>query len=107
MARGDVMSQPADEAEALARQHAILLRMVYGAQVAQILYVATKLELVELLASGPRTTANLAAATIVGEVALRRLLRGLVSLGVLSEVDSDRFALTELGEFLRSDHPRS
>jgi len=101
------MSQPADEAEALARQHAILLRMVYGAQVAQILYVATKLELVELLASGPRTTTNLAAATIVGEVALRRLLRGLVSLGVLSEIDSDRFALTELGEFLRSDHPQS
>jgi hypothetical protein len=101
------MGKPDAEGEALAGQHATLLRMVYGAQAAQIIYVAAKVEIADLLASGPRTSADLAAATTVDELTLRRLLRGLVSLGVCSEVELDRFALTELGQCLRSDHSRS
>jgi hypothetical protein len=34
---------------------------------------------------------------------MRRLLRVVVSLGVCAEVEPDRFALTEMGQYLRSD----
>src|SRR6266498_4047788 len=101
------MSKPSAEGEVLAGQHADLLRMVYGAQAAQIIYVAAKLEVADLLAPGPRASADLVALTTIDELTLRRLLRGLVSLGICAEVESDRFALTQLGECLRSDHPQS
>ena len=81
------MSKPSAEGEVLAGQHADLLRMVYGAQAAQIIYVAAKLEVADLLASGPRASADLVAVTAIDELTLRRLLRGLVSLGICAEVE--------------------
>ena len=37
----------------------------------------------------------------------RRVLRGLIALGLCFEVEPDRYKLSELGQLLRSDHPRS
>ena len=88
-------------------RHAHLLRLVYGGQVAQIIYVAAKLGLPDLLAAGTRTTSQLAAATSIEESTLHRVLRGLTALGVCCEVEPKRYMLSELGHFLRSDHPRS
>ncbi|HSQ80840.1 MAG TPA: methyltransferase [Casimicrobiaceae bacterium] len=87
--------------------HAHLLRLVYGGQVAQIIYVAAKLGLPDLLAAGSRTTRELATGTTIEEPTLRRLLRGLVALGLCCEAEPERYELSELGQFLRSDHPRS
>ena len=88
-------------------RHAHLLRLVYGGQVAQIIYVAAKLGLPDLLAAGTRTTSELATATSIEEPTLRRVLRGLVALGLCCEVPPERYMLSELGQFLRADHPRS
>lgn len=40
-------------------------------------------------------------------MALRRVLRGLVNLGVCDEIDGGQFGLTSLGEYLRADHADS
>jgi hypothetical protein len=81
--------------------------MVYGAQVAQIIYVAAKLGIPDLLAATAQRSIELASATKIDERTLRRVIRGLVALGVCCEMEPDRYALSELGQFLRSDHPRS
>lgn len=88
-------------------RHAQVLRLVYGAQVAQIIYVAATLGVPDLLAAGSRTTRELATATAIGEQTLRRVLRGLIALGLCCESEPERYILSEIGQFLRSDHPRS
>ena len=84
-----------------------LLHLAFGAQAAQVVYVAAKLGLADLLKDGPRATADLAAASDTDATVLRRLLRSLVSLGVCAEMAGDRFALTAMGEYLRADRPDS
>jgi hypothetical protein len=61
-----------------------LVRLAFGAQAAQVVYLAAKLGLADLLKDEPRTTADLAAAVDVDAARLRRILRGLVSLGVFA-----------------------
>ena len=80
-----------------------LLRLTYGALDAQVVYVAAKLGLADLLKDGPRTAADLAAAAGVDAAMLTRFLRALVSLGVFAEMAGDRLTLTEVGEYLRTD----
>jgi hypothetical protein len=77
--------------------------MVNGYQVSQALSVAASLRLSDLLADGPASGADLAAATGTHEGSLRRLLRALVALGVYDRNDDGRFVLTELGATLRHD----
>lgn len=84
-----------------------LLRLVFGAQAAQVTYVAARLGLADLLHDETQSAADLAVATGVEAAKLRRILRALVSLGVLAEGAPDRFALTEMGRYLRTDHPDS
>jgi SAM-dependent methyltransferase len=83
-----------------------LLKAAFGAQSAQMLYVAAKLGLADQLAEGPRAAADVAKTLGADALALQRVLRGLVMLGVCNE-DDHRFGLTPLGEHLRSDHPDS
>jgi hypothetical protein len=84
-----------------------LRRAVNGYQVSQALHVAAALGLADLLAEGPRSTDELAAASAAHADSLRRLLRALASIGVVDAMADDRFALTEAGEGLRSDLPGS
>lgn len=101
------MAYSQTEGEAQGGSHGRLLRMVYGSQVAQIIYVAAKLGIPDLLAASAQTPGELAAATKSEESTLRRLLRGLMALGICSEAEPERYTLNELGQFLRSDHPHS
>jgi hypothetical protein len=80
-----------------------LRRLVNGHQVSQAIYVAATLGVADLLAGGPRASDDLARETDADPDALYRLLRALAAVGVLREEDGRRFALTELGEPLRSD----
>jgi hypothetical protein len=73
----------------------------------QLLYVAAKLGVADVLAGGPRTGAEVAEAVGADPDLLTRVLRGLALEDVLAEVDGGRFALTEVGERLRSDVPGS
>jgi len=72
-----------------------------------LLYVAAKLGFADLLAAGPRSSADLASSLGAHAPSLHRVLRGLVTLGVCSEEHDGRFALTARGEWLRSETPGS
>jgi hypothetical protein len=84
-----------------------LRRLINGCQVSQALSVAATLGVADLLAAGPRTSDDLALESGADPDALYRLLRALAAVGVLREEDERRFALTALGEPLRSDVPGS
>jgi hypothetical protein len=80
-----------------------LLRLINGFQTSQAIHVAATLGLADLLGSGPKSTADLAAATKAHPAALYRLMRTLASIGVFQEDNDGQFALTPLGEFLRTE----
>jgi hypothetical protein len=86
---------------------ATLNQMIDGYRITQLIYVAAKLGLADLLAAGPQSSAELAAQTGTHAPSLYRLLRALSSFGVFREEAVDRFALTALAQPLRSDVPNS
>jgi hypothetical protein len=81
----------------------LLVRLMDGYLSTQMLYVAVRLGLADVLNDGPRTSAELAAAVGAAPASLHRLLRGLVMEGLLSEQADGRFALTEAGRLLGAD----
>jgi SAM-dependent methyltransferase len=101
------MQAPKSSEAAMSESHASLLQAAYGAQTAQLLYVAATLGIADYLRHGGNTTAELARTLGVNEAALRRILRGLVSLDVCTEGADGGFSLTSRGAYLRSDHPDS
>ena len=84
-----------------------LFRMVTGYYVSRALYVAAELGIADLLAQGPRHYEDLAQATDAHGASLNRVLRLLASVGVFAEEDDGRFALTQLGHYLKSGVPGS
>lgn len=76
-----------------------------GYQKTQVLYVAAKLGLVELLSAAPQGSAALAAATGANAEGLYRLLRALSYMEIVHEPTPGLFALTPLGERLRPGAP--
>jgi O-methyltransferase/methyltransferase family protein len=81
--------------------------LLNGYRVTQLLYVAAKLEIADLLGEGPKTSDELASATGVQADALYRVLRALASLGVFRENDLRQFTVTPLAELLQRDHPQT
>ena len=81
--------------------------LLTGYRVTQALYVAARLRIADRLAEGPRGSEELARATGAHAGAFHRLLRALVSFGVLAEEADGRFALTEVGALLRDEVPGS
>ena len=86
---------------------AFLTQLLLGSLSTQAVYVAAKLGIADLLAEGPRTVEELAGATNTDAPSLYRALRALASIGVFTEQDGRRFALTPNAEPLRSDAPNS
>ena len=84
-----------------------LNQMIAGFWRTQAVYVAVRLGIPDLLASGPRTADELAAESGSHARSLYRLLRALASSGVFREDADHRFALTPLSECLRRDAPNS
>jgi hypothetical protein len=82
-----------------------LLGILSGPWIAQSVYVVTRLGVPDLLAGGPRTGADLAAAVGADATALGRVLRALVAAGVLRGEGTDTFGLTPVGDLLRADAP--
>jgi hypothetical protein len=69
--------------------------------------VAAKLSLADHLAEGPKAAEELAGSTGTHASSLCRLMRALASLGILTEDSTHHFALTPLGEALKTGAPGS
>ena len=78
-----------------------------GILAAQAIHVASKLRIPDLLASGPKTIAELASKCGAHPPTLERLLRALASLEMFAPTPDGRFRNTPLTEVLRTDHPQS
>jgi O-methyltransferase domain/Dimerisation domain len=96
------MSQPVPQA---LPPHAQLIQMGTASWVSAIVCAAAELGLADQLAKGPRSAAELAGTTGTHAPSLHRLMRTLASLGILTERDAQRFALTPLGEALKTGAP--
>ena len=84
-----------------------MLQIISGFWISRAVYVIGKLGIPDLLQSGPKTAEELAAATKTHGPSLFRILRALVSVGVLSSTEGRRFAQTPLSETLVTDAPGS
>jgi hypothetical protein len=81
--------------------------MITGLRKTQLLYVAAKLGIADLLQEGAKSSDELAHAVGAHPRALYRVLRALAGLGVFAETPEGRFALTPLATLLQSGVPGS
>lgn len=78
-----------------------------GRWVSEALYVAAKLGVADHLKDGARSVDQLATSVGAHAGALYRLLRALASVGVFTEAEPRKFALTEMGACLQTGVPGS
>lgn len=84
-----------------------ILQLISGFWISRAVYVIAKLGIPDLIAEQPRTVDELAQATDTHSGALARVIRALVSVGVLAETTDGRVSLTPLSEVLRTNVPGS
>jgi hypothetical protein len=85
----------------------VLYQIGIGHYFSRALALAAKLGVADLLKDGPRFYGDLAKATQTHPPSLNRMMRLLASVGVFEERDNGTFALTSLGELLRTGVPGS
>jgi predicted O-methyltransferase YrrM len=96
-------SYPQSESDAANKMR----QLIMGFRVTQLIHVAAKLGLADLLRAGPQTLDMLVGACRADPRALYRLLRALASLGIFAKSADGAFRLTPMAELLRSDVPAS
>jgi hypothetical protein len=84
-----------------------LLDQINSYRATQVIYVAAKLGIPDILKTGGCSVESLAEKTQSNVDALYRLLRALAGLGIVQEVQPQYFSLTAQGQILQKDHPRS
>ena len=84
-----------------------LIERIFAFMETTALMAAAKIGLPDALADGPLSAAEVAARIDIGQEAAARLLRDLTGTGVIETAAPGRYALGELGQFLRSDVPGS
>lgn len=82
------------------------MQLATGYMVSSALYGVTSLAIPDLLQSGPKSIADLAAASGSHEDSLYRVMRALACTGLFWQTDRT-FALTPASELLCKDHPQS
>jgi len=87
--------------------HEQMLGMISAYWTSQLVFVAAKLGIADVLANGPRTAEQIAKQVGAHAPYLYRALRALAGLGVFAEDAKGRFRLTPLAQTLRSDRPGS
>ena len=85
----------------------LVLRLMDGYLSTQLLYLAARLGIADLLAAVPSSSAELARLTGTDGSALHRVLRGLVIDGLLDEDEAGQFVLTDAGRCLQSSRADS
>lgn len=102
------MTDVADDGRAIAADDSLHLRsLINGYTWTQVLHAAARLGLADLLAHEALTVDGLVSRTGGNSDTLLRLLRGLITIGVVTAEDGERYALTRLGAGLRNDIPGS
>ena len=101
------MLNPHESASAALPPHLQLIQMGVASWVSAVVYAGAKLGIADHLAAGPKSAAELAGAMSLHAPSLHRLMRTLAGLGILTERDAQRFALTPLGEALKTGAPGS
>lgn len=95
------------EPEKPSRPADALFNIIGGYLGTQVLYVAAKLNIFDVLRDGAKTPLEIATITASHEPSLRRLLGYLTTINILREDTDGRYATTAIGELLQSDHPQS
>ena len=94
--------------EAVHPSPAVVLReLMSGMRVTQLIYVAAKLGIADLLKDGSKSIDKLASKVGAHPRALYRVLRALASMGIFAEVGDRKFELTALAEPLQDRVPGS
>jgi hypothetical protein len=101
------MDSPKQSSSEALPPHVQLIQMATAGWVSRVTYAAARLGLADHLAEGPKTAAELGGPLSVHVPSLHRLMRTLASLGILTERGDRRFALTPLGEALKTGAPGS
>lgn len=84
-----------------------LAGMIDGYRRTALVALTAELGIADRLATGPRTSAELAPLVGADPTRLHQVLRALAGIGLLRHDADGRFALTEAGELLRADQPGS
>jgi hypothetical protein len=84
-----------------------LYQLATGHYISRALCLAAKLDIADLIKDGPRHCHELADATGTHAPSLKRVMRLLASVGVFREEENSNFALTPVGECLRTGVPAS
>ncbi|CAM4245552.1 methyltransferase [Kibdelosporangium persicum] len=84
-----------------------MIQLLGGFQLAQALYVMAKLDIATRLDDGPRTVADLAAASGAQPEPLGRLIRSLATVGVFRHLPDGTVETTPLGATLSANRPDS
>jgi len=80
-----------------------LADMIVGYRISQLIYVAARLGIADLLQDGPKSSEALAIQVGVHPHALYRVLRALANNGIFAESADRHFSLTPLAEPLRTE----
>jgi hypothetical protein len=86
---------------------AAVLQLILNVWAAQSAATFARLGMADLLADGPTAASVVAERAGTNTDATYRLLRGLATVGIVEALADDRFALTPVGQCLRSDVPGS
>lgn len=84
-----------------------MIWLLSGMAIAYMLQTVAELGIADELVDGPLSVEELAERTGSNPDALYRVLRGVATKGVFTEVSRRTFGLTQLGQILRSDVPNS
>ncbi len=95
------------EGTSLPEAREALRTLIYGYAHTQLLRIAVRLRLADLLAAGPLPLPDLAARAAIDPDMLRRILNGLAAIRVVGVEENGGYHLTSLGEGLREDVPGS
>lgn len=87
--------------------HLQLIQMGAASWISAVVYAAAKLGIADHLASGPKSILEVTGATGTHAPSMHRLMRTLAGLGILTQQEEQRFALTQLGEALKTGAPGS
>jgi hypothetical protein len=86
---------------------AILMRLLFGKQTTASLAAVAKLGIADRMGQEPVHVDELAAEAGAHSPSLYRVMRLLAALGVFREEEGHKFALTPVGELLKTDNPGS
>jgi hypothetical protein len=96
------MTTPPDATSPTLPPHAQLIQMFSAGWKSSLLHAAAEIGLADQLAAGPKTADEVAQSLRLHAPSMHRFMRALASLGILSERDGRRFALTPLGEAMKT-----